>query len=58
MKVVILILGLILYTVYGFLTEKIEAELQKIDARLHWYIYFDKDFAYAFALEDEGCCKK
>ena len=41
MKVVILILGLILYIVYGFLTEKIEAELCKIDNRLHWWIFFD-----------------
>ena len=35
-----IVLGII-FAVYGIISDKIEAELCKIDNRLHWWIFLD-----------------
>lgn len=37
---------LLVYAIYGIVSEKIEAELLNIDNRLHWWIFFDDSYSF------------
>lgn len=43
---IVFILAIFLYATYGIISEKIEAELLKIDNRLHCWIFFNDSYSF------------
>lgn len=44
----------IIHLVYGIISEKIEAELYKIDNRLYWWIFLDPIYDFLGGMKDDN----